>query len=102
MEITPSPQDKLEIGRNAMGGASTSSGTSTKFPDLVRNDPIDTLFITTKAPQTLPALHALLPRLSSASTIVLCQNGMGVLEGLLDKYWPDDRSEEHTSELQSQ
>ena len=100
MEITPSPQDKLEIGRNAMGGASTSSGTSTKFPDLVRNDPIDTLFITTKAPQTLPALHALLPRLSSASTIVLCQNGMGVLEGLLDKYWPDDTSGASGSHLE--
>lgn len=104
VEITPSPQDKLEIGRNAMGGGAGGggaiSGTSSKFPDLVRNDPIDTLFITTKAPQTLPALHALLPRLSSASTIVLCQNGMGVLEGLLDKYWPDDTSGASGSQLE--
>ncbi|GAA6035800.1 hypothetical protein JCM8097_005712 [Rhodosporidiobolus ruineniae] len=58
-----------------------------------RNDPIETLVVTTKAPQTLPAVQQLLPRLSSRSTIVLCHNGMGVLEGLLAKFWPEDRSD---------
>lgn len=60
------------------------------YTELVRNDPIETLIITTKAPSTLPAIQSLLPRLSSKSTIVICQNGLGVLEGLLDRYWPDD------------
>ncbi|GAA5866688.1 hypothetical protein JCM8547_002724 [Rhodosporidiobolus lusitaniae] len=91
MELTRSPQDAFE--------SSTLSSGSRKTPYInprlwSRNDPIQTLVVTTKAPQTLPALRHLLPRLSSRSTIVLCHNGMGVLEGLLAKYWPDDRSEE--------
>ena len=59
-----------------------------------RQDPIQTLVVTTKTPATVPAIRHLLPRLSSRSTIVLCQNGMGVLEALLEKYWPEDRSDE--------
>ncbi|GAA5906744.1 hypothetical protein JCM5296_000826 [Sporobolomyces johnsonii] len=96
MELTRNPAD-LNLSRSpAFSSSSSSSGRRSPRIDpavWLRNDPIDTLFITTKAPQTLPALRYLLPRLSSRSTVVLCQNGMGVLESLLDKYWPEDRSD---------
>ncbi|KAG6910507.1 hypothetical protein DXG01_009926 [Tephrocybe rancida] len=46
-------------------------------------DIIDSLFITTKAHGTIPAVRRLLPRLSSSSTIVLMHNGMGVYEELV-------------------
>ncbi|ORY91465.1 ketopantoate reductase PanE/ApbA C terminal-domain-containing protein [Leucosporidium creatinivorum] len=93
VEATATPADRAEQSRvlsDGSGGGSAKAVRSSTFGDLVRNDPISTLIITTKSPQTIPSLRPLLPRLSSKSTIVLCQNGMGVLEGLLDHYWPDD------------
>lgn len=93
VEATPTASDRAEQRRvlpDGTGGPSAKVVRSSTFGDLVRNDPISTLIITTKAPSTIPSIRALLPRLSSKSTIVLCQNGMGVLEGLLDRYWPDD------------
>ncbi|RDB28946.1 putative 2-dehydropantoate 2-reductase [Hypsizygus marmoreus] len=45
-------------------------------------DAIESLFITTKAHHTLPAIRRLLPRLSSNTTVVLLQNGMGIYEEL--------------------
>ncbi|GAA6004991.1 hypothetical protein JCM11491_002300 [Sporobolomyces phaffii] len=97
MELTRNPADM------SVSQATHSSRTPPKIdPSLwLRNDPIDTLIVTTKAPQTLPALRHILPRLSSRSTIVLCQNGMGTLEGLLEKYWPEDRSDEIERERQA-
>lgn len=94
VEMTPTAQDAMDRGRTLAesSGMKGSAGAyrSKKHGDLIRNDPISTLIITTKSPQTIPAIRPLLPRLSSRSTIVLCQNGMGVLEGLLSRYWPDD------------
>lgn len=56
-------------------------------------DKIESLFITTKAHQTVPAIRRLLPRLSPNSTIVLLQNGMGVYEELTHDIFrnPDQR-----------
>lgn len=91
---------EMELTRNpAEASSSRSTSPNRQTPKIdpsvwLRNDPIETLIVTTKAPQTLPALRHILPRLSSRSTIVLCQNGMGTLEGLLEKYWPEDRSDE--------
>ncbi|BGP15441.1 hypothetical protein JCM10213_005058 [Rhodosporidiobolus nylandii] len=92
MELTRSSNDVYESSTLSVN----SSGRSSPRIDprlWNRNDPIETLVVTTKAPSTLPAIRHLLPRLSSRSTIVLCQNGMGVLEGLLARYWPEDRSD---------
>ncbi|KAG6879489.1 hypothetical protein C0992_002212 [Termitomyces sp. T32_za158] len=44
---------------------------------------IESLFVTTKAYSTVPAIRRLLPRLSPNSTIVLMHNGMGVYEELI-------------------
>ena len=52
--------------------------------------PITSLFVTTKAPQVLPALQLLLPRLSKDSTIVLLQNGAGLIETLVQELFPDE------------
>lgn len=93
VEATATSSDRVEQSRvlpDGSAGGSAKAVRSTVFDDLVRNDPISTLIITTKSPQTILSLRPLIPRLSSKSTIVLCQNGMGVLEGLLDRYWPDD------------
>jgi 2-dehydropantoate 2-reductase len=44
---------------------------------------IQSLFVTTKAHQTIGAIRRLLHRLSGDSTIVLLQNGMGIYEQLI-------------------
>ena len=92
LELTPTPDDQDLAIRSKASLAAGGGFQSKQHGNLLRNDPIDTLIITTKAPATLPAIKSLLPRLSASSTIVICQNGMGVLEGLLDRYWPDDDS----------
>lgn len=49
---------------------------------ITDSDTIESLIVTTKSSQTVPAIRRLLPRLSGTSTIVLLQNGMGVYEAL--------------------
>lgn len=44
---------------------------------------IESLFVTTKAHQTIRAIQRLLPRLTESGTIVLLQNGMGIYEELV-------------------
>jgi len=51
--------------------------------------PIDALFLTVKAPSASEALLAVQHRLSADSTVVLCQNGMGLLDQLLDHVFVD-------------
>jgi 2-dehydropantoate 2-reductase len=50
---------------------------------------ISTLWITTKAQQVMTAIQSLLPRLSSDSTLVLLQNGAGLLEQMIRDLFPD-------------
>ncbi|KAJ8516122.1 hypothetical protein ONZ45_g6541 [Pleurotus djamor] len=53
-------------------------------PSMLETDnTIESLIVTTKAHQTVPAIQQLLPRLASNATIVLLQNGMGVYEKLI-------------------
>ncbi|KAF9015653.1 ketopantoate reductase PanE/ApbA C terminal-domain-containing protein [Cyathus striatus] len=56
---------------------------------------IESLFVTTKAHQTLPAVRRLLPRLSQHSTIVLLQNGMGVYEELVQQIFKNPAKRPH-------
>lgn len=95
LELIGSDEDRrIANERNTLGpglGGRFRAGED-RTGNLLRNDHIDALFITTKANQTIPALRSLVPRLSSNSTVVICQNGMGTLEGILDRYWPDDTS----------
>ena len=47
---------------------------------------IEQLLITTKAHQTMTALHAVVPRLASQCRLLLLQNGMGVAEQIAEAY----------------
>lgn len=52
---------------------------------------IDFLIITTKADTTLSAIRPLLHRIGPNSTILLLQNGLGVLDSLLEKVFTEVR-----------
>lgn len=54
-----------------------------------RASPIDSLIITTKCDATLSALEGIRHRIHPWSTIVLLQNGMGVLDTLFDTFFKD-------------
>ncbi|KAG1828085.1 ketopantoate reductase PanE/ApbA C terminal-domain-containing protein [Suillus variegatus] len=71
-----------------------SAGFTPSHEDL-RTEPIETLFITTKAHSTAPALSRLAPRLNSRSTIVLLQNGMGLYEDLVERIFRNPESRPH-------
>lgn len=50
---------------------------------------ISSLILATKSNHALDAIAPIASRLSSASTILLLQNGMGVTEKLIDNFWPN-------------
>ena len=56
---------------------------------------IQSLFVTTKAHQTIGAIRRLLPRLSGNSTIVLLQNGMGIYEQLIQDVFRNPAQRPH-------
>ena len=57
--------------------------------------PLDSLIIMTKADATYAAIRSLVPRITPSTTIVLLQNGMGVLDMLLERLWPQPHSRPH-------
>ncbi|KAG9314075.1 ketopantoate reductase PanE/ApbA C terminal-domain-containing protein [Chiua virens] len=64
-------------------------------PDNFSTDLIETLFVTTKAHNTMNAISRMLPRLTPRSTIVLLQNGMGVYEDLVQQLFRNPESRPH-------
>lgn len=60
-----------------------ASPSATTVDDL--NHPIHHLICCTKAPDTVPLLMQLAPRLSHRSLIILIQNGIGVLDEIKEK-----------------
>ncbi|KAG1813314.1 ketopantoate reductase PanE/ApbA C terminal-domain-containing protein [Suillus subaureus] len=77
-----------KLSREESAGFTPSDG------DL-RTEPIEALFITTKAHSTAPALSHLAPRLTSRSTVVLLQNGMGLYEDLVQRIFRNPESRPH-------
>lgn len=74
---------------------SSHSGATAQSPCVVEalgftSDPhaIDSLIVTTKADLTVEALEPFVHRLTPASTVVLLQNGMGLLEEVTQSFWP--------------
>ncbi|WVR09079.1 hypothetical protein IAU60_006140 [Kwoniella sp. DSM 27419] len=55
-------------------------------------NPISSLLVTVKAPQTLSALEPLAKRLGPSSIITLLQNGMGVYPTLCDRLFPHPKT----------
>lgn len=61
-----------------------------EFYDSGEVETIDNLIITTKAPFTLSALADIKHRLEPTSTICFMQNGMGVIDEINEKLFPDE------------
>ncbi|GAC99506.1 2-dehydropantoate 2-reductase [Pseudozyma hubeiensis SY62] len=104
-----SESDRFSISRTQTGSKSASIGeqTSSNIP-LPDNDgglslistlegtysqprasPIDSLIVTTKCDSTLSAIESIRHRIHPWSTIVLLQNGMGVLDTLFERFFKD-------------
>jgi 2-dehydropantoate 2-reductase len=90
--------DQEELVRKGIKSRQEFQGRTLNIPEkpVESVDPlkaIESLIITTKAQSTLPAITRLLPRLSSNSTIVLLQNGLGVYEELIQEIFrnPENR-----------
>ncbi|THV07513.1 hypothetical protein K435DRAFT_260012 [Dendrothele bispora CBS 962.96] len=75
--------------------ANEEKGPGFSSNDIQEAERIDSLFVTTKAHQTLPALRRLSPRLSGNSTIVLLQNGMGIYEELVEHIFRNPYNRPH-------
>lgn len=87
-----SPAFSIELVSTAEDGThatETASPFEIEHAGKPGQDPIDALLVTTKAQHVLPSISALLSRLSPLSTIVLLHNGLGVLEDLLHRCFPD-------------
>lgn len=85
-------------GRRTGGGTSVSDGyrieesggvSITSQSGYGGQDAIDSIIVTTKADSTLGAIRQLGERITPATTIVLMQNGMGVLDTLLQRLFRD-------------
>jgi 2-dehydropantoate 2-reductase len=62
---------------------------SGKYASFQSTEPIHNLIVTTKAPFTIGALSRLKPRILPTSTITFLQNGMGVIDEVNAKLFPD-------------
>lgn len=60
-------------------------------PATEHDDIIYNLIVTVKAPQTIRALQAVAHRLGRSSTILFLQNGMGIIEEVNEKLFPNER-----------
>ncbi|PWN45614.1 hypothetical protein IE81DRAFT_285129 [Ceraceosorus guamensis] len=79
-------------GVGAKGGSTRSQGA--QAPGIcaaagLGRDAIDSLIVSSKADTTLDAIKSLSKRLTPASTVVLLQNGQGVLDLLNTRLFPD-------------
>ena len=80
-------------GLETMARAATSSPVLNEVSK--HSAPIDSLFVALKAQNTGDALKALAPRLTSNSTIVLFQNGMGIYEQLVSQVFRNPAQRPH-------
>ena len=89
-ELLPKPRHFYETSANEQITESRIERERRKDERLQSLGPISSLFVTTKAQSVLPALAQLQPRLSSNSTIVLMQNGAGLVDQLLSKLFIEE------------
>jgi 2-dehydropantoate 2-reductase len=57
--------------------------------DIISNEPIHNLLVITKAAYTVPNLIRVAHRLDAGSTICFLQNGMGIVDEVNEKIFPD-------------
>lgn len=86
------------LGKSASASSSNNEalpGTSILEELGYAQGSIDSLIVTTKAQNTVAALRPLIPHITSATTIVLLQNGQGVLDLLFEKLFTDPSQRPH-------
>ncbi|KAL4939049.1 hypothetical protein BDV06DRAFT_214596 [Aspergillus oleicola] len=61
----------------------------------VDDESIECLIVSVKAPVTVTALESVRHRLTPSSTILFLQNGMGIIDAINEKVFPDPRQRPH-------
>jgi 2-dehydropantoate 2-reductase len=59
------------------------------YAQYISTEPIHNLIVTTKTPHTVPALSRIKDRLLPTSTICFLQNGMGIIDEMNEKLFPN-------------
>ncbi|KAH0543763.1 hypothetical protein FGG08_001945 [Glutinoglossum americanum] len=80
---------KTGTNKHARRGYETELVSSTALQQTPNNRIIHHLVVTTNAHATIPAIKAVKDRLRPESTILLIQTGMGLLEEINEKLFPD-------------
>ncbi|KAI9716091.1 MAG: hypothetical protein M1812_005518 [Candelaria pacifica] len=88
VELAP-PICPSQAGTRSTSKNSYASETKDESGELDLGREISNLIVTTKAQQTVLALSAVKDRLTRASTILFLQNGMGVIEEVNEKLFPN-------------
>lgn len=89
-ELLPKPRHFHPSASNELITEESIEAERRKDESLQSVGPISSLFVTTKAQAVLSALQQLQPRLSSESTIVLMQNGAGLVDLLNDRLFVEE------------
>ncbi|KAI8148882.1 ketopantoate reductase PanE/ApbA C terminal-domain-containing protein [Fennellomyces sp. T-0311] len=61
--------------------------------DAIAGTPLTAVIVATKAQHAVKAIGSIKPYLSKQSTLILLQNGMGVVDDLLQELWPGSERE---------
>ncbi|WVF65564.1 hypothetical protein IAT40_000293 [Kwoniella sp. CBS 6097] len=88
---------ETRVTREGVESISTNYDLAPSFPSSSESksnqnqtdEPIESLLVTLKAPQTVSAIKPLVPRLKSNSVISLLQNGMGTYQALCSELFTD-------------
>ncbi|WFD31682.1 hypothetical protein MSPP1_002721 [Malassezia sp. CBS 17886] len=87
-------RDGVRMAESGFGVELWSPASQGASQTLVRGavggaEPIESIIVATKADITCAALRRVAPRITPETTVVLLQNGLGVLDALLDELFPD-------------
>lgn len=94
LQLFNQQQQRLTVELPGSNGSHPSLSQTEATADLLSSTPrIENLLVTTKAYQTVPALHAIRHRLDASSAVVLLQNGvLGVYEEIINNLFPASES----------
>ncbi|QGA21255.1 hypothetical protein EYB26_008965 [Talaromyces marneffei] len=87
-----SPEEEEE---NYTSQLETNDAPSSEVDDFTDDEKIECLIVTTKAPLTVKALSSVSHRLTPDSTVLFLQNGMGVIDEVNEKVFPDPSDRPH-------
>ncbi|KAL4997623.1 ketopantoate reductase PanE/ApbA C terminal-domain-containing protein [Aspergillus recurvatus] len=72
-----------------------SDGTWRPIPYMNTKAQIECLIVSVKAPATVSALESVRHRLTPKSTVLFIQNGMGIIDAVNERIFPDPRQRPH-------